>query len=95
VTRRPYGLQAKLSVGDYLKTEDGQIGDLSDPDPTAGWPQWSRSLLVLLGYAIIERLQHELHTFVQYLKMAESDLAGIEQNAAEFGECETPPIKRN
>ncbi len=51
-----------------------EIGDASDLDPTANFSQWSKSLLLLLDYAVIEGLQHELHTFVHHLKMAEAAL---------------------
>lgn len=58
-------------------SEDGDLDgvDVPDLDPTANFPQWSRSLLLLLDYAIIEGLQRELPTFVHHLKMAESALA--------------------
>jgi len=51
-----------------------EVDDVCDLDPTANFPQWSRSLLLLLDYAVIEGLQRELHTFVHHLKMAESAL---------------------
>lgn len=55
-------------------TEDrdlDEISDFCDLDPTANFPQWSRSLLLLLDYAVIEGLQRELHKFVHHLKIAE------------------------
>lgn len=75
MSRRP-------SIPGSSKRHDGgedrdfdEVEGVSDLDPTANFPQWSRSLLLLLDYAIIEGLQGELHTFVHHLKMAESALA--------------------
>lgn len=55
-----------------FELEDGN--GVIDPDPTASFPQWSRSLLLLLDYAIIEGLQRGLYPFVQHLKLAEAEL---------------------
>ena len=61
--------------------EESGIEEIADPDPTASFPQWSRSLLLLLDYAIIEGLQHDLHTFVHYLKLAEAELTDVAAEA--------------
>lgn len=74
VSRRPStrGSSVRQNGNDGRSSDD--LDDVLDFDPTANFPQWSRSLLLLLDYAIIEGLQRELHTFVHHLKMAESAL---------------------
>lgn len=64
----------RLKNGDSKEASLDDLNGVIDPDPTANFPQWSRSLLILLDYAIIEGLQRELHEFVQHLKMAEAEL---------------------
>jgi len=71
VKRRPYSHGPSLPQGDQLEVDDGGI---ADPDPTVGFPQWSRSLLLLLDYAIIEGIQRRQLGFVHYLKLAEAEL---------------------
>ena len=65
----------RLSQDEPLDWDDGGIDEIADPDPTASFPQWSRSLLLLLDYAIIEGLQRQQHKFVHCLKLAEAELA--------------------
>lgn len=45
-----------------------------DPDPTENFPQWSKTLLVLLDYAMIEGVRHRLNMFVHLLDMARLEL---------------------
>ncbi|MEM7192847.1 MAG: hypothetical protein AAF405_08315 [Pseudomonadota bacterium] len=54
-----------------------RLRELQDPDPTVNFPQWLRSLLLLLDYAIIEGLQHNLPRFVHHLELAEQELADV------------------
>ena len=75
MTRRPFMPGPKKRQNGNEDSGFEEVDDVSDLDPTANFPQWSRSLLLLLDYAIIEGLQRELHTFVHHLKMAESALA--------------------
>ncbi|MDJ0512460.1 MAG: hypothetical protein QNJ62_03325 [Methyloceanibacter sp.] len=69
--RRPFSPTASLPQGEPFDVDDGGV---ADPDPTVSFPQWSRSLLLLLDYAIIEGLQHRQLGFVHYLKLAEAEL---------------------
>ena len=75
MSRRPFlpGSSKRHNGGE--DRDFNEVDDVCDLDPTANFPQWSRSLLLLLDYAIIEGLQRELHTFVHHLKMAEVALA--------------------
>ncbi len=71
MSRRP---TASAADDDSKAFELDDANGVIDPDPTAGFPQWSRSLLLLLDYAIIEGLQRGLYPFVQHLKSAEAEL---------------------
>ncbi|WP_141701121.1 hypothetical protein [Methyloceanibacter methanicus] len=74
MTRRPLGPGRRSGQEECRDTGESRIEEVSDPDPTVNFPQWSRSLLLLLDYAIIEGLQHRLHAFVHHLKLAEAEL---------------------
>lgn len=91
--RRPPGSRWRLQDLATPDPEESGIEEIADPDPTANFPQWSRSLLLLLDYAIIEGLQHELHTFVHYLKLAEAELTDVASGMEETAE-EDPPSGR-
>ena len=84
--RRPPGSWWRLQGEAAPDPEESGIEEIADPDPTANFPQWSRSLLLLLDYAIIEGLQHDLHTFVHYLKLAEAELTDVASEATEMEE---------
>lgn len=56
--------------------------DIHDPDPTKDFPEWSRSLLLMLDYAIIEGLRRRLYTFTHLLRMAQRDLSVHVEGAA-------------
>lgn len=75
--RRPPGIDWPSLDDEPVETKDGGIDEITDPDPTVNFPQWSRTLLLLLDYAIIEGLQHRQHNFVHYLKLAEAELSKV------------------
>ncbi|MEM7398416.1 MAG: hypothetical protein AAGF48_03415 [Pseudomonadota bacterium] len=80
MTRRPFSFRPLLPESEGLDANDGGI---ADPDPTVSFPQWSRSLLLLLDYAIIEGLQRRQLGFVHYLKLAEAELSqGVSEGVA-------------
>lgn len=45
-----------------------------EDDPFADYPAWSKTLLLLLDYAIIEAVGHGLEAFVRILEMARMEL---------------------
>jgi len=53
--------------------KDSQILDQMDI-AVDGFPPWSRTLLLLLDYAIIEGAYHDLHNFVSFLELAQKEL---------------------
>lgn len=75
--RRPPGAGWPSLESEPVEATDGGIDEIADPDPTVNFPQWSRTLLLLLDYAIIEGLQHRQHNFVHYLKLAEAELSNV------------------
>lgn len=81
--RRPPGAGWPSLENEPVTEEDGGIDEIADPDPTVNFPQWSRSLLLLLDYAIIEGLQHRQHNFVHYLKLAEAELTKVVSDRVE------------
>ena len=92
---RPAGPGWRLRQEENLDEEENRIEEVSDPDPIVNFKQWSRSLLLLLDYAIIEELQHLLHTFVHHLKVAEAELTKVESDNALSEESESdeePPF---
>lgn len=96
--RRPFGSGWRSPEDESLDRKDDRIDEIADPDPTVNFPQWSRSLLLLLDYAIIEGLQHRLHRFVNHLKLAEAELTKAASDTAVSDEAEseeeTPPHSR-
>lgn len=93
--RRPPGAGWPSLESESVEAKDGGIDEIADPDPTVNFPQWSRTLLLLLDYAIIEGLQHRQHNFVHYLKLAEAELSKVIANSVDGEDSEadegTPP----
>ena len=56
---------------------EDKVNDVAIPDEGDGivdCPAWSRTLLLLLDYAIIEGAHRELNVFVRLLELARKDL---------------------
>ncbi|BAQ16311.1 hypothetical protein [Methyloceanibacter caenitepidi] len=87
--RRPTSAGWPPLENESIEANDGGIDEIADPDPTVNFPQWSRTLLLLLDYAIIEGLQHRQHNFVHYLKLAEAELSKV---LADSVECEDSDV---
>jgi hypothetical protein len=65
------------------------IPDAEDHDPTEDFPQWSKTLLLLLDYAMIEGIRRGLHMFVHLLDAARLELhAQAARSAAELEQPE-------
>ena len=64
------------------------IPDAEDHDPTEDFPQWSKTLLLLLDYAMIEGIRRGLHMFVHLLDAARLELHAQAARAA--AELEQP-----
>lgn len=95
MTNNPLDRGAKFSFDECSQSHDEATIDRKDADPTAAFPQWSRSLLLMLDYAIIEGLQHDLHGFVEHLKLAEAELATSVRRSLQQETTDTPPSKRH
>jgi hypothetical protein len=98
VRRRSSGAGWPSLEDESQNADDGGIEEIADPDPTVNFPQWSRSLLLLLDYAIIEGLEHRQHNFVHYLKLAEAELTkvvseSVDGEGPEVGEEPSPASK--
>ena len=48
--------------------------EIEDLDPTENFPQWSKTILLLLDYAMIEGIRRGLHMFVHLLDSARIEL---------------------
>lgn len=95
MTCRPPGPRWWPRQDENLDEEGSRIEEVSDPDPTVNFPQWSRSLLLLLDYAIIKGLQRWLHRFVHHLNLAEAELAKVASDNGLSEEAESdeePPL---
>jgi hypothetical protein len=67
--------------------------DFEDLDPTEDFPQWSKTLLLLLDYAMIEGIRRGLHMFVHLLDTARIELHA--QVAHSLEETEGPIAERD
>jgi hypothetical protein len=74
--------------GQDKETRNGNGGDgidYEDPDPTEDFPQWSKTIILLLDYAMIEGIRRGMHMFVHLLDSARVELqAQVAQSAAEI-----------
>lgn len=95
MTQDPLGRGAKQLLDELLQANGEDVQEADDVDFTAAFPQWSRSLLLLLDYAIIEGLQHDLPTFVHHLKKAETELALHAQRSAQVEKGKLPSSKKH
>lgn len=98
MTRRPPGPGVPSRRKGVPKLDDGEIDEIADPDLIVNVPKWSRSLLVLLDYAIVEGVKHRQHAFVHYLKLAEAELTkvsseGVADEDAESDREKPPSLK--
>jgi hypothetical protein len=51
-----------------------QVAPDEAEDPAEGFPSWSKTLLLLVDYAIVEGSQRRLDTFVGWLDLARQEL---------------------
>ena len=83
-----------------IRKDNGGDGiDYEDPDPTEDFPQWSKTIILLLDYAMIEGIKRGMHMFVHLLDAARVELqAQVAQSAAEIDrrekECKAASERR-
>ncbi len=83
------------STGKEMGNGNGGNGnsEFEDLDPTENFPQWSKTILLLLDYAMIEGIRRGLHMFVHLLDSARIELHA--QVARSLEEMDAPLTEKD